>query len=90
MSDLGMFRKSIGVAMKEARGLYRMRRIGGLGSDVRVTDGATEMDMPESIYREWGCRPDCDELPWKIEYDANSKPKAAVPKRPKRQKRPAK
>ena len=76
--------------MKEARGLYRVRRIGGLGSDVRVTDGAAEMDMPESVYREWGCQPDCDELPWKDEYDAQkSQPKAVTPKRPKRQKRPA-
>ena len=33
--------------MKEARGIYRVRRIGGLGSDARVTDGATEMDVPE-------------------------------------------
>jgi len=40
--------------MKEARGLYRVRRIGGLGSYARVTDGATQMDMPESVYREWG------------------------------------
>jgi hypothetical protein len=28
--------------MKEARGIYRVRRIGGLGSDARVTDGATD------------------------------------------------
>ena len=76
--------------MKEARGLYRVRRIGGLGSDVRVTDGATEMDMPESVYREWGCQPDCDELLWQDEYDAKqSSEKAATPKRLKRQKRPA-
>jgi hypothetical protein len=39
--------QSTGVArMKEARGIYRVRRIGGLGSDARVTDGATEMDVP--------------------------------------------
>ena len=63
--------------MKEARGLYRERRIGGLGSDVRVTEGAVEMDMPESVCREWGCQPDCDELPWKDEYDAQkSQPKS--------------
>ena len=33
--------------MNEARGIYRVRRLGGLGSDARVTDGATEMDVPE-------------------------------------------
>ena len=37
-----------GLRMKEARGIYRVRRIGGLGSDARVTDGTTLMDVPES------------------------------------------
>ena len=31
----------------EARGIYRVRRIGGLGSDARVTDTTTVMDVPE-------------------------------------------
>jgi hypothetical protein len=56
--------------MKEARGIYRMRRIGGLGSDARVTNGATELDVPESVYRARGYRPDFDKLPWKDKYDA--------------------
>ena len=75
--------------MKEARGLYRERRIGGLGSDVRVTDGASEMDMPESVYRKWGCQLDCDKLPWKDEYDTKKSSKTVVLKRPERLKRPA-
>jgi hypothetical protein len=56
--------------MKEARGIYRVRRIGGLGSDARVTDGATEMDVPESVYRARGYQLDFDKLPWKDKYDA--------------------
>ena len=56
--------------MKDARGVYRVRRIGGLGSDVRVMDGATEMDMPESVYRARGYQPDFDKLPWKEKYVA--------------------
>ena len=40
--------------MKEARGIYRVRRLGGLGSDARATDGATEMDVPELVYRARG------------------------------------
>jgi len=76
--------------MKVARGLCRVRRLGGLGNDVRLTDGATEIDMPEVVYREWGCQPDCDELPWKDEYKSKKpKPKAIVPRRSKRKKRPA-
>jgi hypothetical protein len=31
-----------------------VRCLGGLGSDARVTDGATEMDVPESVYRARG------------------------------------
>jgi hypothetical protein len=56
--------------MKEAHGIYRVRRLGGLGSDARVTDGATEMDVPESVYRARGYQPDFDKLPWKGKYDA--------------------
>jgi hypothetical protein len=40
-------------SMKQARGIYRERRIGGLGNDARVTDGTTEMDVPESVYGAW-------------------------------------
>jgi hypothetical protein len=40
-----------GVAHEGGGGNYRLRRLGGLGSDARVTDGATEMDVPESVYR---------------------------------------
>jgi len=57
-------------SMKQARGIYRERRIGGLGNDARVTDGTTEMDVPESVYRARGYQPDFDKLPWKGEYDA--------------------
>ena len=32
-----------GLRMKEARGIYRVRRIGGLGSDARVTDGTQRL-----------------------------------------------
>ncbi len=56
--------------MKEARGIYRVRRIGGLGSDARVTDGTSVMDMPESVYRARDFQPDFDKLPWKHQYDA--------------------
>ena len=56
--------------MNEARGIYRVRRLGGLGSDARVTDGATEMDVPESVYRARGYQPAFDKLPWKDKYDA--------------------
>ena len=59
-----------GLRMKEARGIYRVRRIGGLGSDARVTDTTTVMDVPESIYRARGYQPDFDKLPWQDEYDA--------------------
>jgi hypothetical protein len=54
----------------EMRGLYRTRRIGGLGNDAFVTDGARGMDVPESYYRARGYQPDFDCLPWKDEYDA--------------------
>ena len=47
-------------------------RIGGLGSDARVTDGATGMDVPESVYRARGYQPTFDKHPWKDKYDAGS------------------
>jgi len=56
--------------MKDARGIYRVRRIGGLGSDARVTDTTTVMDVPESVYRARGYQPDFDTLPWQDEYHA--------------------
>jgi hypothetical protein len=62
--------------MKEARGIYRVRRIGGLGSDARVTDGATA----ESVYRARGYQPDFDKLPWKDKYDARSPARRVRPK----------
>jgi hypothetical protein len=34
--------------------LIRVRRIGRLGSDARVTNGATEMHVRESVYRARG------------------------------------
>ena len=68
--------------MKEAHGIYRVRRLGGLGSDARVTDGATEMDVPESVYRARGYRPDFDKTPW------HSSATAATPAPPSRALRP--
>jgi hypothetical protein len=56
----------------EALGIYRVRRIGGLGSDACVTDGTTVMDVPESVYRARSYEPDFDKLPWKDEYDAKT------------------
>ena len=44
----------MGLPMKEARGVYQVR----LGSDARVTDGGTKMDVPESVYRARGYQPD--------------------------------
>ena len=35
-----------------------------------MTDGATEMDVPESVYRAQGYQSDFDKLPWKNKYDA--------------------
>ena len=61
---------SAGLRMQEARGIYRVRRIGGLGSDARVTDTTTVMDVPKSVYRARGYQPDFDKLPWQDEYDA--------------------
>ena len=63
-------RKHGGLRMKGACGIYRVRRIGGLGSDARVTDTTTVMDVPESVYRARGYQPDFDTLPWQDEYHA--------------------
>ena len=57
--------------MKEARGIYRVRRIGGLGSDARVTDGATGDGRARGrSTARGGYQPTFDKLPWKDKYDA--------------------
>jgi len=49
-----------------AEGLYRKRNAWGEQEHgVRVKyDGAVELEVPESFYREQGWQPPCDDLPW--------------------------
>jgi hypothetical protein len=46
-------------------GLYRKRNGWGDQHSIRVKyDGALELEVPESFYREEGWQPPADELPW--------------------------
>jgi hypothetical protein len=48
-----------------AEGLYRKRNGWGDQHSVRVKyDGALELEVPESFYREEGWQPPVDDLPW--------------------------
>jgi hypothetical protein len=58
-----------------AEGLYRKRNAWGEQEHgVRVKyDGAVELEVPESFYREQGWQPPCDELPWHDEKASEDK-----------------
>jgi hypothetical protein len=56
------------VHIMEPRGIYRERKGWGDQDSARVKyDERQELDLPEDRYRNRGCQPPFDQLPWKDE-----------------------
>jgi hypothetical protein len=58
------------VMAQPARGLYRTRGVSGFSNNAKVVIDVLSFHITEAVYRERGCEPRFDTLPWKDQYDA--------------------